>query len=514
VSGSGTTYNVAVSGMAQSGTVTVSIPASVAQDAAGNPNLASTSTDSTVTYNAPDITRPIVTVNQAAGQADPTSSTPFSFTVVFSEAVTGFGDSGSDVSLGGTAGATTKLVSGSGTTYNVAVSGMAQSGTVTVSIPAGAAQDAAGNPNLASTSTDNTVTYNPFVPAKGNYAGLFGPTNNAGLLDARQVRAANAGYFTVTLGSGGQFSGKLYLAGTNYSFSGRCDLTGHASVVVRRPRLSSIALDLQFDFQGTPDEPLNYQVVGTATDGSWHSALKGNRTGLYTNVPMGGLLRYTWIIPGPGAEEAATRPAGDGAGTATLTNGLLTLVGKLGDGTAINRATELSQNGDWPIYVPLYGGKGLLLGWGSFSSNHWPYSFIATNLVWFKPPGLKGKFYTNGFTESVQMLGARYARPGPGSHVLNWTNGVLLIDGGNLPVTISNVVQCVSNKWVVRNNTHQIRLTNDLSRGTFGGTFVHPVTRRITPFSGAYLQLIAPNLGWGGGWFAGTNETGFVEIVP
>jgi Ca2+-binding RTX toxin-like protein len=44
-------------------------------------------------------------------------------------------------------------------TYNVAVSGMTADGTVMASIGAGVASDGAGNPNAASTSTDNTVTY-------------------------------------------------------------------------------------------------------------------------------------------------------------------------------------------------------------------------------------------------------------------------------------------------------------------------------------------------------------------
>jgi hypothetical protein len=351
--------------------------------------------------------------------------------------------------------------------------------------------------------TANFVS-NPFIPVKGNYASLFGPTDDAGLLDISQVRATNSGYFTVTLGSTGQFSGKLFLAGTNYSLSGRCDLNGLAHVRVPRSGKLPLEVDLEFDLQTA-------QVGGSITDGSWRSALAGNRTGLSVNRAT----RYTFVIPGADADEASTHPGGDGAGTVTVTtNGAVVLAGALGDGTRISQGTLLSRDGDWPIYASLYGGKGLLLRWGAISTNPSSDELSATNLVWFKPPGLKGKFYTNGFTESVQMLGARYARPGPGSHVLNWTNGVLLLDGGNLPATISNAVQCVSNKWVVLNNTHQVRLTNDLARGVFGGTFVHPVTRRATPFSGAYLQLGSPDLGWGGGWFAGTNETGFVELMP
>jgi hypothetical protein len=61
-------------------------------------------------------------------------------------------------------------VTGSGDTYNVAVSGMTSNGTVTTTIAAGVATDLAGNPNEASTSNDNTVTYDATPPAVSNIA--------------------------------------------------------------------------------------------------------------------------------------------------------------------------------------------------------------------------------------------------------------------------------------------------------------------------------------------------------
>src|SRR5216117_1438080 len=157
VSGGPSTYTVAVSGMTTDGTVLASIPAGVAQDAAGNLNTASTSTDNTVSFDA---TPPTVTINQAVGQADPTSASPINFTAVFSKPVSGF--TGTDVTIGGTAGGTkTVTVSGGPSTYTVAVSGMSSAGTVIASISAGVAQDAAGNLNTASTSTDNSVSFTP-----------------------------------------------------------------------------------------------------------------------------------------------------------------------------------------------------------------------------------------------------------------------------------------------------------------------------------------------------------------
>src|SRR5207302_767983 len=114
VSGSGATYDVAVSGMTGSGSVVVSISAGAAVDTAGNPSGASTS--SSVIF---DIVHPSVTINLAAGQADPTNASPILLTVVFSKAVTGFTDS--DVLFtGSTAGGPLSAsVSGSGATYTV-----------------------------------------------------------------------------------------------------------------------------------------------------------------------------------------------------------------------------------------------------------------------------------------------------------------------------------------------------------------------------------------------------------
>src|SRR5207253_4784827 len=92
-----------------------------------------------VDIGAVEFQPPSVTVDQAAGQADPTSAGPITFTVVFGEPVTGF--DASDVSFAGsTAGGTlVASVSGTGPTYTVSVTGMTGTGAVVASVPAGAA---------------------------------------------------------------------------------------------------------------------------------------------------------------------------------------------------------------------------------------------------------------------------------------------------------------------------------------------------------------------------------------
>lgn len=156
------TYTVSVSGMTSGGVLTASVVAGAAEDGAGNLSLASTSTDNevTITLVPVDDVDPTVTIDQAGGQPDPVMTLdPIEFTVEFDESVTGFTDP-SDVGLAFTgpgvpAAAITPI---DAQTYTVAVTGFTGPGVLTATVPAGVAVDLSGNPNAASTSTDNSVT--------------------------------------------------------------------------------------------------------------------------------------------------------------------------------------------------------------------------------------------------------------------------------------------------------------------------------------------------------------------
>jgi len=110
-----------------------------------------------------DTTAPTLTLEQAFDQEDPTSASPINFTATFNEPIDIATFTSSDVTLGGSAGATTAIITESdplnATAFNIAVSGMTNSGTVIASIGADKVQDIAGNLNLPSTSVDNTVTF-------------------------------------------------------------------------------------------------------------------------------------------------------------------------------------------------------------------------------------------------------------------------------------------------------------------------------------------------------------------
>ncbi|NJO90341.1 MAG: hypothetical protein HC831_16400 [Chloroflexia bacterium] len=153
VSGSGTTYTVELSNVIANGNIIVQIPSGGVHNSVGNPNLTSTSTDNSVTYNGFDLS---VEINLATGQKAVSNLSEVHFLVEFSEAVADFANS--DVVLTGTANASVVNVTGSGTTYDVAVSGMTDDGTVVINIPANSAHNGTGVGNTASVNTQNTIT--------------------------------------------------------------------------------------------------------------------------------------------------------------------------------------------------------------------------------------------------------------------------------------------------------------------------------------------------------------------
>lgn len=236
VTGTGPAYNVAVTGMTGNGLVRVSFPAGGATDALGAPFPASNS--ATVMF---DTSQPSVTINQAAGQADPTSTALINFTVIFSEPVTGF--TSSDVSTVGSTvtGVLSPAVIGSGTTYNVAIMGATGAGNVVASIPAGAAVDAAGNTSLASTSTDNTVAFDP-----GGSTGFPDATNTGPLIGTSFTNVSGL----VSSTSDGQTIQNLNLTGRMF--------VGHNNVTIQD---CNIHMDSFFAIKGA--DGLSVSVTGT-----------------------------------------------------------------------------------------------------------------------------------------------------------------------------------------------------------------------------------------------------------
>jgi hypothetical protein len=159
-------WTVDVIGLTSAGTVTLSMTAGKVKNMSAIDNIASVSTDNTVRYNFPGSLT--LTVEQDAGQADPAILAPVFFVVTFSEAIDPASFTSSDIILSGTApGAIAGApVSSNNLEWTVPITGMTASGTITMTVGSGTVQDYGLPPklNAASTSLDNTVTYNDFEP--------------------------------------------------------------------------------------------------------------------------------------------------------------------------------------------------------------------------------------------------------------------------------------------------------------------------------------------------------------
>ncbi len=180
VTGSGTTYNIAVSNFTSNGqSVSVRAVAGAVSDPSGNQSL-----QSQIVSVVADNTGPTATVEQAPGQIDPSAQQPINFRVTFSETVSGF--TSSDLSFAGSTADTSVAnvaIAGGGTTYNIAVSNVISSGVLRVSIPPGNVTDSIGNANSASTSTDNAVELQ--IPATASITGRVTDLSSRGLAGVR-----------------------------------------------------------------------------------------------------------------------------------------------------------------------------------------------------------------------------------------------------------------------------------------------------------------------------------------
>jgi hypothetical protein len=155
-SGDATTFYLRATAVTGAGTIIPSLASDVVQNGAGANNNASTSTDNSVTY----VDSFTVTINQKGAQADPTSSLPVEFDVVFERAITNATFTTADITQNGTATGVTWTITNSGDDINYTLRATAFTGTGTIipSISAGLVTEVLGTTNSASTATDNSVT--------------------------------------------------------------------------------------------------------------------------------------------------------------------------------------------------------------------------------------------------------------------------------------------------------------------------------------------------------------------
>jgi hypothetical protein len=331
---------------------------------------------------------------------------------------------------------------------------------------------------------------NPFASYAGTYSGLYQSTGDP-------ESWTDSGLLNLVLSDKGMASGKIMSKGASYSFSAvQFDpLTLSATFQVKRgTRLPPLQVSATI---GAWD-PVQPYLMGSVGDGLWVAELSAGRRSSVSGLAG----KYTF---GLGADVLG----GYGAGTITVDQrGVVTLGGNLGDGTPVTLSSQVAQDGSWPIYIPIYGGKGVVAGWGSLQEG-----IPSAVLYWMKPSKPTDKYYPEGFnTTDVYLGGALYVPPAPGQQVTkDWTSGWVELGAGNLTGLIQNEITLSNNKVTVVNNSAKLRLTLTPSSGRFTGSFTDPVSLRSRYIKGAIIQDAMSS--YGIGWFLGGNESGYLYLA-
>ena len=345
-----------------------------------------------------------------------------------------------------------------------------------------------------------TATFgtNLFPVVQGNYNGLF--YNN----DANYFEQASSGFLTLKVGSSGASSGKLLLNGGSHSVKGTLNAFGFGNFLVERKGTNPVQLDLSLDITNNTD-----QLTGTVTEQAstgtvWTAQLVADRAfydGKINIAPQAG--KYTVLFPAD--TNSATAPESDSFGAVTVTTkGAVSLSGTLADGTKVTQKTVLSKHSQWPLYLPLYKGKGSLISWVNFTNE--PTTDVSGLFTWFKQTNV-AKYYSGAFTNESIIAGSRFVPPTTNA-ILNLSNALVTFTGGNLAADFTNTIAIDTKSKVINQSSNKLSLTFSKSSGTFSGSVTPPTGGKAIAFKGAVLQKQTN----GAGFFLGTNLSGRVTL--
>ncbi|MEI7729643.1 MAG: immunoglobulin domain-containing protein [Verrucomicrobiota bacterium] len=210
------------------------------------------------------------------------------------------------------------------------------------------------NPSLLFTMRSNLTLTANFVPnaflaRKGDYAGLFCPSN-----DVFQADWTNSGAVKLTMTDKGAFSGQLTYQGKVYPLAGAFDVSGVATANIARGNDPALQVWLNLDLNAGGG------MTGTINQGTnWSSAL---RAGLVLKQAQ---VKTSYSV------AVVLDPTGTNVGTLNLSvqpSGLVTLTGTLADGTKLTGSLPLTTKHEVVLYQTLYVGKGLWLGYLSLAN--------------------------------------------------------------------------------------------------------------------------------------------------
>ncbi|MBC8002524.1 MAG: hypothetical protein H7X97_08040 [Opitutaceae bacterium] len=134
----------------------------------------------------------------------------------------------------------------------------------------------------------------------------------------------------------------------------------------------------------------------------------------------------------------------------------------------------------------------------------------AGELTWTKT-SISGRYYPAGFTNKVEVISSLFAAAAKGRRVLDVTNAIFTVFGGNLSMATNSTLTLTTNNHalVTSTNLAKLSVTFAPATGLVSGSFTHPATLRATPFK----AVVLPQQKAVYGWFLGSNQSGGISII-
>jgi cyclophilin family peptidyl-prolyl cis-trans isomerase len=380
-----------------------------------------------------------------------------------------------NIPLGNIKGATV-----SGTNWSFAVSNLAQGHYTAVAI----VTDSSGKQSAASQS----FTANFYPSIAGNYYGLFLPTND-------NINVETSGRLMLTVGQKGTFSSRTTFPPRTYSVSASLGTTGSYAWYAEgfgSYLYSGMNVDLTKGYQdvtgyvyslGTYAELLGYHAMASLSATS--------------NPAVGNYVFNLQTI----TNQVSGGPTHDGYATLSVaSDGQLKLSGVLADNTSFSETVGVSQNGVWPVYAGLYGGRGILIGWVTNQASPGTNSGI---LYWIKPSN-GAAYYPGSLAILASFSGTNYVPPVSGSQYQ------IVFSGNTISPAVTNDLTVSGGQFVPATGTSDKLKISLSAAGVLTGEFLNPATGKVLPFKGAFTS---PAQG-GTGFILDTgHETGSLSIT-
>ena len=225
--------------------------------------------------------------------------------------------------------------------------------------------------------------------------------------------------------------------------------------------------------------------------------------------------RYTALFQNVENQQTGY-PEGDGYALFGVSAAGLTLAGQLADASRVSAFVKLSEDLTAPLFIPLYKGKGLIMGNLEFDYSQLETDVTCFGMRWFKPGGVSFPVnYPKGWPSgiSVDFIASRYdSRKSLGDFISLGAELNFSAAGGNLEQQAYGKAKFLlpAIVSVPQPSSINLKVRFDLSTGGLLGSFIPTGAKRPVMFSGLVLQ----KANFASGFFLRDGESGVIQLGP